>query len=347
MDNILPQFNSYLIGHDDALNVFLSAFKSGKIHNSWLISGPEGIGKATFAYKIARFLLSADMSKKEEYTSINVTENNPVFKLVASNSHPDLKIIERDFIETDKKKIIKAIKDGETLDENDMQGFKKSSVIKVDEVRLVNEFLSKKSFDGNWRVVIVDCADDMNQNAANALLKILEEPPAKSMLLLISHNPNKLLPTIKSRCAKLNLLPLENENVASLLRRYRPELSEGQIKELVKICSGSIGKAIKYADNNGLVLYQTLENLFFARSEFDVDKALDLASQASKDEQVWDLCQELIEKFIADMFFSGEKIEQIGDAWDKVRKIFYDTVSLNMDKRQALINIINIICKVL
>lgn len=347
MENILPQSNSYLIGHDDALNMFLYAFKSGTIHNSWLISGPEGVGKATFAYKIARFLLASDINKKDEYTSINISENHPVFKLVSSNSHPDLKIIERDFIDADKKKIIKAIKEGEALDENEIQSLKKSSVIKVDEVRTINEFLGKKSFDNNWRIVIVDCADDMNSNAANALLKVLEEPPAKSIILLISHNPNKLLPTIKSRCAKINLSPLETKDVASLLRRYRPELSEIQIKELVKISMGSIGKAINYADNEALLVYKTLESLFFARTEFDVSKALDLANMAAKDENVWQLCKELIEGFVSDMFISGEKIEELGNAWDKVRNIFYETTSLNMDKRQALIHIINTICRAL
>ena len=347
MDNILPQSNSYLVGHDDALGLFLSAFKNQKMHNSWIISGPQGIGKATFAYKIARFLLSVDENQKDQYTSMNVSENDVVFKLVSSNSHPDLKIIERDYIETDKKKIIKAIKDGEILDSNEMQSLKKSSMIKVDEVRAINEFLSKKSFDGKWRIVIVDCADDMNINAANALLKVLEEPPAKSMILLISHNPNKLLPTIKSRCAKINLSALSEQNVASLLRRYRPELSETQIKELAKISFGSIGKAIKYADNDGLSLYKILEGLFFARANFDANKALDLALMASKDENIWELCQTLIEGFVLDMFASGEKIDQLGDVWDKVKNIFNETISLNMDKRQALINIINMICKVL
>lgn len=345
MENISPNQNSYLLGHDDALDKFLNAFKQGTLHNSWLISGPQGIGKATFAYKIARFLLAIGSEKANEHTSINITENHPVFKLISSNSHPDLKIIERDFIDTDKKKIIKAIKEGEILEETELKTLKRSSVIKVDDIRTINDFLSKKSFDGNWRVVIIDCADDMNLNAANALLKILEEPPTKSILLLISHNPNKLLPTIKSRCAKINLSPLNANIVSSLLRRYRPDLSEVEVEKLSQICSGSIGKAINYADNNGLMLYQMLENLFFAGKDFDVVKAIELATMVSKDENVWDLLQELVTKFISDMMLGGEHIEELGQAWDKVRVIFADTINLNMDKKQAMINIINTICK--
>ena len=347
MENISPQSNDYLIGHDEALNMFLSAFKSGTMHNSWLISGPKGVGKATFAYKIARFLLAANINKKDEYNSINVSPNHQVFKLVASNSHPDLKVIERDFTETDKKKVIKAIKDGEPLDNEELKNLKKSAVIKIDEVRMINEFLSKKSFDGNWRVVIIDCADEMNTNSANALLKVLEEPPLKSMLLLISHNPNKLLATIKSRCAKINLMPLSINEVSSLLRRYRPELSEAQVKELAKISLGSIGKAINYADSNGLEIYHTLESLFFAGKEFDVHKALELANMAAKDENIWNLCQELIEGFVSDIFLGGDKIDTLSESWDKIRKIFHQTISLNMDKKQAIINIVNTICKAL
>ena len=237
------------------------------------------------------------------------------------------------------------IKEGEPLDENELKSLKKSSVIRIDDIRTINEFLSKKSFDGNWRIVIIDCADEMNQNSANALLKALEEPPAKSILLLISHNPNKLLPTIKSRCAKINLSPLDANIVSSLLRRYRPELSEIEVEKLSQICSGSIGKAINYADNGGLLLYQMLENLFFAGKDFDIVKAIELSTMASKDENVWDLLQELVTKFVSDMMLGGEHIEELGQAWDKVRVIFADTINLNMDKKQAMINIINTICK--
>ena len=344
MESFEPRSNSYLIGHDEALNMFLNAYKSNNMHNSWLISGAEGIGKATFAYKIARFLLSA---QSQNEASINVAENSQAFRLVASNSHHDLKIIERDFIKTDKDKVIKAIKEGDALDEDELKNLRKSAVIKVDEIRTVNEFLSKKSFDGNWRVVIIDCADELNVNAANALLKVLEEPPARSILLLISHNPNKLLPTIKSRCAKINLNPLTEDMVASLLRRYCSDLSEAEVKELAKISSGSIGKAMKYAKNNGLELYHNLESLFFARSDFNVAKALELGSLASKDENVWDLMQELVFKFVSDMIKSGEKIEELSLAWEKISKIFAETYSLNMDKKQAFINVVTLICRAL
>ena len=219
---IYPSRNPYLIGHDEEVRLFLSAYNSGALHHGWLVTGDEGIGKATLAYKIARFLLAAETGKT--YETLEVPVDGPVFAQVAQKSHPDFKVLERDFTETDKKKLIKAINQGEEVDDEMKQGLKRSAVIKVEDVRGVVEFLGKKSFNDNWRVVIVDSADDLNVSSANALLKILEEPPLKSILLLVSHNPGKLLPTIRSRCAKLALKPLQETEVASLLRRYKPSL---------------------------------------------------------------------------------------------------------------------------
>ena len=177
-----------------------------------MISGERGIGKATFAYKFARFLLDPNRSEK----TLNTSPDSQSNRLVSSNSHPDLKVIERDYIETDRKKVLKAIKDGEAMSESELQNLKKSAFIRIDDVRTINDFMAKKSSQDGWRVVIVDSIDDMNAAAANALLKILEEPPAKSVIMLISHNVGKLLPTIKSRCSKLVLRPLDENNPSSL-----------------------------------------------------------------------------------------------------------------------------------
>ena len=196
--NILPKNNSYLLGQEKAEQILLEGWRNNSLHNSWLISGIEGIGKATLAYRFAKFLLAADADKKEQYTSLEISENNPVFKLVVNNAHPDLKIIERDYTDTDRRKILKAIKEGEQLSDEEMKGLKKSAFIRVDDVRTINEFLTKRSADNNWRIVIIDSIDDMNPASANAVLKILEEPPYKTVMMLISHNPNKLLPTILS-----------------------------------------------------------------------------------------------------------------------------------------------------
>lgn len=339
-NDILPKNNPYLLGCEKAERILLDAWKNNSMHNSWLLCGIQGIGKATLAYRFAKFLLAADSSRKEQYTSLELAENNPVCKLVCNNAHPDLKIIERDYTDTDRRKILKAIKEGEALSDEELKGLKKSAFIRVDDVRTINEFMMKKSADNNWRIVIVDSIDDMNPASANAVLKILEEPPVKSIIILISHNPGRLLPTIKSRCAKLNIAPLEDNTVASLLRRYRPSLDEKQIAGLTAISSGSIGKAIRYSDNDALGYYNALCSLVTAKDKFKLADLLSFADKAIKDENVYALVQELILKFINENIHNSPRVDDLAAVWENTIKTFNDTDRLNLDKKQVLINII-------
>lgn len=342
-----PRVNPFLLGHAEEEQIFLNAWKNKNLHNSWLICGIEGIGKATLAYRFARFLLAADETEREKYFSLDISVDSPVFKLVANASHPDMKVIERDYTETDRKKVVKAIKDGERLSEEELKTLKKSAIIKVDDVRTINEFLAKKSSNDGWRVVIVDSIDDLNNAGANAILKILEEPPAKTVIMLISHNPNRLLPTIRSRCAKMNLKPLKEGETASLLRRYRPELSEKAVKGLAEMSAGSIGKAIRYADNEALAGYDDLCKIIYAKNNFKLSDLLAFCDKAIADENSYYLVQELILKFLAENVKGCENIEDLAGMWEKTIKIFDETARLNLDKKQALINIISGICKVI
>lgn len=345
MECIFPKDNTYLIGHEKAELLFLNILKSKTLHHAFLISGLEGIGKATFAYKIARFLLEYDEEKADNYTSLDVSPNSLAFAQISSGSNANFKVIERGYTQTDEKKIIKAIKDGQPLSDEELQNLQKSAVIKVDDVREINKFLSKKSFDGAWRIVLIDSVDDLNTASANAILKILEEPPAKSILLLISHHPNKLLPTILSRCAKLNLEPLSTENVATLLRRYMPELNEQDVLKLASISQGSIGKALNYAANGGLEIYRRLQDVLFAGFSFDLSKALKIADGAASNEDVWQLTIDLMLSLIFDMVKSGEKDEAFLNVYQDVLKLSREAVALNMDKKQAILNMIYLITK--
>lgn len=344
---IEPRTNTYLLGHLQEEQIFLNAWKNRALHNSWLLSGIEGIGKSTLAYRFARFLLAADENQRDKYTSLEVSNNSSIYKLVANASHPDMKVIERDYTETDRKKVMKAIKDGERLSDEELKVLKKSAIIKVDDVRTINGFLSKKSSNDGWRVVIVDSIDDLNNAGANAILKILEEPPLKTIIMLISHNPNRLLPTIRSRCAKMNLKPLNEGDVASLLRRYRPELAEKTIKGLAELSSGSIGKAIRYADNAALSNYDDLCKIIYAKNKFKLSDLLSFCDAAVADENSYNLVQELVLKFVAENVKSCENVEELANMWDKAITMFDETQRLNLDKKQALINIISGICKVI
>ena len=207
--------------------------------------------------------------------------------------------------------------------------------------------MTKRSADNNWRIVIIDSIDDMNPASANAVLKILEEPPYKTVMMLISHNPDKLLPTIKSRCAKLEMQPLNDNNVASLLRRYRPALSEKAIQSLVKIASGSIGKAMVYADNEALTKYDELCKIVYAKNKFSISDLLKFCDGAISDEANYYLVQELILKFIAENVKTCERPDEVAGAWDNAIKVFNETERLNLDKKQALINVITHLVKVI
>lgn len=341
-DIITPQNNFFLLGQEEAEKAVLDAYNNGTLHNSWLISGEKGIGKATFAYKFARFLLDSGRGG----ASLNTSPDSVSNRLVSSNAHPDLKIIERDYIETDRKKIIKSIKDGEAMSEAEMQGLKKSAFIRIDDVRTINEFLSKKSSRDGWRVVIIDSIDDMNAAAANALLKVLEEPPAKSILMLISHNAGRLLPTIKSRCIKLVLKPLPENVVVSLLRRYRPQLGEDEIKGLAAISSGSIGKALGYADGGALQMYRGLQNIVYARQKFKLDDLLSWVNETVATEDSYNLARELVLKFCSDNIVGCSDVEGMSAAWENAVRCFRQADSLNMDKKQVMINVIGQLCKI-
>ena len=345
--NITPRNNSFLLGQIKAEELFLKAWKKQTMHHAWILNGPKGIGKATLAYRIARFLLWADENKKDSYNSLNIPEDSSVFKQVAMGSHPNLMVVERDYIEADRKKIIKAIQKGEALDEEELNGMKKSAFIRVDDIRKVNDFLSKTSFNDNWRIVIIDSADEMNKNAANALLKILEEPPAHTILLLISHNAGLLLPTIRSRCAKLPLQMLNIDETASLLRRYRSNLNEAMIAKIAEMCPQSIGKAIGYADLDAVEMYDNLCKILYAKQKFSLTDLLDFCTSLSADNDAFNLLQELILKFIRENLPHCQDVEALYSCWDETNHMFADCQNINMDKRQMLINLITKISKVL
>ena len=187
----------------------------------------------------------------------------------------------------------------------------------------------------------------MNKNSANALLKILEEPPAKTISLLISHNPGILLPTIRSRCAKLPLKTLNNNEVASLLRRYRSNLNEKMIEKIANISNGSIGNAILYSDLNAVEIYDELCSILYAKNNFSTEKLIDFCGEMSSDINKFNLLQELLIKFIKDNMPTCSDTEALYECWNNINKMFNDCSSVNMDKRLMLINLISKICKVL
>ena len=243
-----PKFTGNLFGHQSAEQEFIKCFKAGKLHHSWLITGSKGIGKATFAWQIAKFLLTQPITTREakelfsnsddnQSSNIDKNLNRTITARILAESEPRLAIIRKSFDE--KRKTFR-------------------SKIRVDEIRQLKTFFSLSVADGGCRVAIIDCADDLNVNAANALLKTLEEPPKDTVFLLISHNPQSLIPTIKSRCRELRLSSLRERDLRSALRQLNltiPE-SDGEIYSLLG--SGSVGNSIRLLEHDGANLYRIL-----------------------------------------------------------------------------------------
>lgn len=205
---------------------FLDALERGRLHHAWLLTGPEGLGKATFAYRAARRLLGAkpDASRGRLGTS----PDDPEARLVAGKAHPDFMALER------------SVEDG-----------KVKKFIAVDDARALPEFFSKAPSRSAYRVAIVDAADDMNLNAANALLKTLEEPPERGVLFLVCHAPGRLMATIRSRCRRLGFQPWPDAAVEDFVRQ-RTELNDEDAAEIARMARGAPGRALRLASSRAL-----------------------------------------------------------------------------------------------
>ena len=216
-----------IVGQDKAVEQFASAWEARRLHHAWLLAGPKGVGKATFALKAATRVLAEAAGPPVELPGLETPEEHPIAKLIAAGSHPDLIWIER--IENPKKP--------GTLFKN----------ILVDQVREVGRSLNLTTSLSDWRAIVFDTADDLEGAGANALLKMLEEPPANTVFFLVSHAPGRLLPTIRSRCRRLDFARLDDEVMTSLLSFSLPDENPGKIAQLVEFAEGSIGRGIDIA----------------------------------------------------------------------------------------------------
>ncbi|SDW19177.1 DNA polymerase III subunit delta' [Roseicitreum antarcticum] len=255
-----PRHTARLFGQNRAEAEFLEAYTSGRMHHGWLLTGPRGVGKATLAWRIARFLLaqSGDTAGMFAPTTLDIPADHPTALHIAAQSDPGLLLIRRS--PDDKGRL--------------------RSIIGVEDVRRLRGFFGLSATDGGHRVVIVDSADDMNPNAANAILKLLEEPPARATLLLISHQPTGLLPTIRSRCREVRLSALLPDDMRAALHAadLDPTADPGA---LAALSDGSVGEAIRLMQMDGLPLYAMIVRMFQGAPQTDRQIALQLAERAS------------------------------------------------------------------
>jgi DNA polymerase III subunit delta' len=217
---------SPLYGHDSAIAAFRDALDSGRLHHAWLISGPQGVGKALFAAKAALRVLAQGQGRLD-HPGLDVPDDHSAARLAAAGSHPDLMRLER------------------LPRENSSTG-ELARNINVDQVRSLQRLFNTTASLSPWRAVIVDSIDDLERNAANALLKNLEEPPPSSVFFLVSHSPERLLPTIRSRCRSLRLSRLEGDAMTSALRAALPDADDKEIRDLAVAGDGSPGRALAW-----------------------------------------------------------------------------------------------------
>ena len=249
-----PRETAQLFGQDRAQTDFLEAYRTGRLHSGWLITGPRGVGKATLAWKIAKFLLSGGEDGLFGAGGLDVPADNPDVRLILSGAHPRLALIRRPWDEKTKKL---------------------KSDITVDAVRSLKGFFHMSAADGGHRVVIVDAADELNRNAANAILKELEEPPANTTLLLVSHQPSRLLPTIRSRCRVLRCERLATDDLSAALAQAGHPVE--QTESLATLAAGSAGDAIRLLNHDGLSLYAEIVKTLDRLPRIDRTAALRLA----------------------------------------------------------------------
>jgi len=332
-----PRANPDLVGHESAERELRRLVETGRLPHAILLSGPRGIGKATLAFRFARFLLAKGdrTSAPAAKSGLAIHPQTGVFHRVAAGGHADLLTVERAY---------------------DPRRRRLRGEIVVDDAREIASFFRLTAAEEGWRIVIVDGAEEMNRSAANALLKILEEPPQQALLLLVSHSPGRLLPTIRSRCRRFPLAPLACAAVKQLLLRFHPKLPPSEIEALA---------GLVLAEAGGLALYRSLIEMLSQIPRLDAIRLHAFADQLARAdaEDAYRVAQELVSQLLARVTASSargrlagaeiiggenEVIERLAARADAARwaasredieRRFAATDELNLDRKQAILGV--------
>lgn len=320
-----PEANAFLAGHEDIRAFLARTYHSGKMHHALLFEGPRGVGKATLAFHLAGHMLQHPKSDDAPAEIAAPDFGTPLYRQIAGGIHPAILHIDRPL---------------------DPKTAKFKTGITVEEIRRVSHFLARTSHDGAWRVVIIDPADDMNRNAANALLKTLEEPPGRVLFILISHSAGRLLPTIRSRCQTLQFKPLDAVSMQKALNAIGPGIGfDGEgAAALIARSEGSVRKAALLIAHGGLEIAQAADTIL-EKKGFDLPKALALAAAIGgrEAEIQYDLFSEHVLQRISDRarFHAEEGAILPANAWstfwDRTRREMIETQAFNLDKKQAIL----------
>ena len=307
-----------LHGHDAAVAAFRSGLDTGRLHHAWLIAGPQGIGKALFADMAAARLLAEQAGPAVGAPGLELPEDHRIAKLIAAGSHPDFVRLERLTKES---------------------GTELARSITVDQVRSLQRLFATTPSLSPWRAVVIDSIDDLERNAANALLKNLEEPPANSVFLLVSHAPERLLPTIRSRCRVLRLSPLKSDVMAAALRSALPDAEEEEIMSLVETGQGAPGRAIAFRGLDIRSLDETMERLVREGDPTNARRSalaqgLSLKSAQARYEAFLDRAPSLIATQARRR--SGASLAQALSLWERASELASSARHLSLDPQSTV-----------
>jgi DNA polymerase-3 subunit delta' len=324
IEPLLPRQTQVLFGHAEAEQAFLDAYCTGRMPHAWLVGGPRGIGKATLAYRMARFVLAHPepaVPAVKRASSLALETDHPVARRVAAQGHTDLLVVER------------------TVGDND----KLRTLIAVDDVRRTIGFFGSTAGEGGWRVCIVDAADELNAAGANALLKILEEPPEKALLIVVSHAPGRLLPTIRSRCRRLTLRPLSAEDVAwAVSAAVGREASGGDLERAAAASDGSVSRAIELLGGKALDVREKVTALLGQLPTVDPRALHQLGDALGRDEGSFTAFVDTVRDWLSAKLVGREppgRMAAVAEAWERLNRAARDVEVYNLERKPFVFNV--------
>lgn len=320
MTLLAPSHNSLLFGHDEAMRQFAAAYASGRMHHAWLMTGVEGVGKATLAWHMAHYVLSGG---KNPLGKLDM--QHPVARLVAGEAHPDLFVLRRPV--------------------DDKTGAMKD-VIPAEDARKLAPFLHKTATHGGWRVAIIDEAHALNRFGQNAILKVIEEPPRKCLILITTTTAGALLPTIRSRCRVLPLRPLDDQALRTVLGHCGLEAGqEADFGPAIRLAGGSAGFAVKILQTECLPLYEEMLEILGKLPALDMARLHGLADRIGRkaDRDSFGIVTTLLndhlrQKAKEEASQGGYRLDRALRLWDKVGHIFAQAADANLDHKLAFVN---------
>lgn len=308
-----PRAQYQLMGAEAAERSLADALARGRLHHAWLLCGPEGIGKATFAYRATRWLLGA--RPDPGHGLLGASPADPVSRLVETGAHPDLLVLERA-----------------------MEGGRLRKSISVEDMRALPEFFAKSPSMGGYRIAIVDAADDLNANSANALLKTLEEPPQHAVLFLVAHRPARLLPTIRSRCRRLSFRPWDEAAVSRFLMDLT-DADDDEAAQLAAMAQGSPGLALALKAADAGALEQLARHAVVSGLPPEVRQRLTDSFRGGEGADRFDL---FIQRLAANVRATaltapGRQADRLAEVWSALAGLPDEVAALNLDRTDAVL----------